>query len=540
MTPERVQFLRNVRQTTGMPFDSLCYAPFVQMSLSPNGDVSACCNSRSYALGNIRRHRLLDVWRGERAREVRASLRRYEFARGCEFCKWSVESGSPNPPLRDFDGVRPEADWPVMLELALSNRCNLACVQCSPELSSTIRAKSGLPPLPPACGEEFFADLRQFLPHLRKLSFLGGEPFLQDECHRIWAMLVEQGLHPVCHVTTNGTIYDARVEQWLQALPFDLSISVDGVTKATVESIRVNARFERQRENIRRFREYAIGTGDRHARQRQPRLKFNFCVMPQNWHELADFFQWAEELDAVAWTTVVDHPPAFSLFSLPKPELHRIVTAITARADAVAATLVRNHGAWRMLVAELEAMARNDADATVDQIGVDAIDNRIAAPDDLVSHMHVAWEAMARGDRATALVAASRVSTEDSHWFDASLLRGELLTAAADFGAAEQVLLQVLAQAERHPAVHMRLGWLRLGQQRPADAVRHADDGLKLLATTRGVESWVSDGLYNVRALALAQLGDRAAAMRCAQEWIAVAPDNREARDLAHRLGERR
>jgi hypothetical protein len=64
------------RDLEGKPFRSLCYAPHVQLSFSPNGDVSACCMSRS--------HRLDDIWHGERLRQFRDQLRRYVFPSGCE------------------------------------------------------------------------------------------------------------------------------------------------------------------------------------------------------------------------------------------------------------------------------------------------------------------------------------------------------------------------------------------------------------------------------------------------------------------------
>src|SRR5678816_2700847 len=100
-----------------------------------------------------------------------------------------------------------------------SNTCNLACVMCTGEYSSVIRAKEGLPPMPAVYDEQFFEDLAFYLPHVKELSFLGGEPFLQLECFRVWDMLIERELSPICHVTTNGSLYDARVERVLQNLP---------------------------------------------------------------------------------------------------------------------------------------------------------------------------------------------------------------------------------------------------------------------------------------------------------------------------------
>jgi radical SAM protein with 4Fe4S-binding SPASM domain len=172
---------RNLR---GKPFSSLCYAPDVQLSFSPNGNVSACCISRSHALGNVQTDRLDDIWNGQRIKAFRALLHDYTFPSGCESCRWSLEAGSfVDHPIRYFDDV-PMSDggeWPTQLEFALSNTCNLGCVMCNGEYSSVLRAKEGLPPIPRAYGEVFFSDLARYLPHAKSLSFLGGEPFLQQE-----------------------------------------------------------------------------------------------------------------------------------------------------------------------------------------------------------------------------------------------------------------------------------------------------------------------------------------------------------------------
>ena len=64
-------------------------------------------------------------------------------------------------PARTFD-ARPlpvDAEWPSHLEFAFSNRCNLACIQCSPDLSSTIRRQRGLPPLRSPYDDGFFAQI---------------------------------------------------------------------------------------------------------------------------------------------------------------------------------------------------------------------------------------------------------------------------------------------------------------------------------------------------------------------------------------------
>src|SRR5206468_1414522 len=106
-----------------------------------------------------------------------------------ESCKWSLDAGNYlDHPIRTFDDYEMDSEkrWPAKLEFALSNTCNLGCIHCSGSLSSVLRAKEGLPALPHLYGDQFFEDLARYLPHTKQLSFLGGEPFLQQECFRIW------------------------------------------------------------------------------------------------------------------------------------------------------------------------------------------------------------------------------------------------------------------------------------------------------------------------------------------------------------------
>src|SRR5262249_12065825 len=147
-------------------------------------------------------------------------------------------------PARSFDALARDAndEWPANLEFAFSNLCNLACVQCSPELSSAIRANRGLPPLASPYDDRFFAELEPFLAHARSISLRGGEPLLQRECFRVTDALISMGRRIPVHVTTNGTILDRRVERLLAELPVSIAVSLDGVSNETIERIRVGAR----------------------------------------------------------------------------------------------------------------------------------------------------------------------------------------------------------------------------------------------------------------------------------------------------------
>lgn len=358
---EAIARLNALRRIGDRPNYSLCYAPSIQLSFTPDGNASVCCRSRHVPVGNVATSTLDEIWRGPKARAFRIALARDVMPAGCSECARLLKHGVyENHPILDFDHIAPDPElrWPTLLEFALSNRCNLECVHCTGDFSSLIRAKEGLPPLPDVYGDRFFAELRDYLPHVRATSFVGGEPFLQPECYAIWDAMAELGCTATIFVTTNGTVWNAKVERLLEKLPIDVGISLDGLTRETVESIRVNARHTILTQNVKRFRDAALRRKAGEPPGERFLVQTNFCLMPRNWREVGDFFLWAEELDATMWITVVTSPERESLFSLPARELAQIADDIDRQGDVVLSRLGKiNRPKWEAMAREIRSEA---------------------------------------------------------------------------------------------------------------------------------------------------------------------------------------
>ncbi|HMQ27521.1 MAG TPA: radical SAM protein, partial [Acidimicrobiales bacterium] len=302
-----------------------CAAPFTSMYLDQRGQVRACCQNDFHLLGNVTQQRLVDIWRGERAQALRRALAAHDLDLGCDFCEWQVAKGRPDLAFArwfdEFPVTSDEPDWPQQLELAVSNTCNLQCVMCDGEWSSAIRSqREHLPPLPKPYGDEFFEDLVDFLSHLRKVKFLGGEPFLAAETLRVMDLLVDAGLRTDCHVTTNGTQWTPRVERILDRLPVGVSVSVDAATAETYESIRVGSSWATLQANLDRFQARAEAHGTY--------LGLTFCLMVPNWHEFFDFCRAADERGLEAAVNTVRHPHHLSLYMLDAAELGEVVAGL--------------------------------------------------------------------------------------------------------------------------------------------------------------------------------------------------------------------
>ena len=126
-------------------------------------------------MGNVARSSIREIWDGGPARQLRDALRVDDYSVGCGFCQWQVDQGDDAIVFaRVFDQHEVRSDrpeWPVQMEFSMTNACNLQCIQCDGESSSAIRVhREGRPPIPQVYGDEFFDELRAFLPHLDEVA----------------------------------------------------------------------------------------------------------------------------------------------------------------------------------------------------------------------------------------------------------------------------------------------------------------------------------------------------------------------------------
>lgn len=332
------------------PVDTVCVAPWVSMEFDPSGWVYTCCASQLYPLGRIGEQRLAELWGGHRATVLRESLRRADLTVACGTCRWHLEHRRMDPVAAVYDRLpveSPDPQWPHMMLFALSNRCNLGCVMCTPELSSTLRSGAGLEPLESPYGDSFFDDLAPFLEHLHLVKFTGGEPFLAPEHKRIWDLLAALGATPKMHVTTNGTVWTDTVEKVLDRFDVDISISVDAASAGTYAEVRRGGDFDALMVNIDRF--------DEATRSKGTSLHVSYCLLDQNAHELAEFLTWAERFAIPASVNlVVDE--GLALHDRELDRLEEVQRAWEEDERGLASRLGANRPVWDTQRAQLDSV----------------------------------------------------------------------------------------------------------------------------------------------------------------------------------------
>jgi MoaA/NifB/PqqE/SkfB family radical SAM enzyme len=304
---------------------SACYAPHTSMYFDQFGKVRACCQNTGVHLGDVTVQSLEGVWTSASADRLRSALEADDYSAGCEFCEWQLREGNEAILFaRQYDEHPPSErrpPWPRLMEFSVTNTCNLACIMCNGDWSSTIRSKrEGRPPLEAVYGERFFAELAPFLPHLDEVRFLGGEPFLGREPLRIMEMIAGLDRLPRVTITTNATIRTARVERIVELLRPHVVVSLDGASPATYDAIRLGARFDEVVANLDWFRK-VLGP---------ERVSITHCLMTANWHEFADLLTLAEDRKMHVGVNVVRFPEALSLYHLQPDQLEGVVRGLRA------------------------------------------------------------------------------------------------------------------------------------------------------------------------------------------------------------------
>lgn len=341
-------------------FYSACYAPSLSLYFDQRGRVRPC-GFNQVALGRIPDNTIREIWDGEPARRLRDALVVGDLSRGCAHCSWQLDGGNAaSVYARKFDGypapVKAPA-WPVQMEFSISNTCNLQCAMCSGEFSSAIRThREHRAPMPMPYGDAFFDELGEFVPHLRKVNVLGGEPFVSLESLRLLELLAASGSDVVVNVTTNGTRWTPRVERIFEQIPLTLVLSLDGITKETYESIRVGARFETVMTNLDRFQAY--------AERNQTFFGLAFCLMTTNWFEFADLLRFAEDRHLPVTVNTVRFPLPFSLYHQPAAALAEVLAELERQDRSSAAELTTLRPVWEE---QLDMLRRRLASRTAER-----------------------------------------------------------------------------------------------------------------------------------------------------------------------------
>lgn len=164
--------------------------------------------------------------------------------------------------------------FPIHVDLELAGRCQLACVMCPYGEGTFDDTKQGM--MSPFLAEEALKQARAGGALSVKLNFR-GEPGLSPYLIEMTQMAKRLGFVETM-INTNLTAFSHRRLRELADAGLDiLIVSVDGATKKTYESIRINGDFHKLRDNLAYVR----------SLPNRPKVRIQMTVQDKNRHEAA-------------------------------------------------------------------------------------------------------------------------------------------------------------------------------------------------------------------------------------------------------------
>lgn len=272
------------------PKKRICYAAFNNMHFKMNGDVTSCSFNFDVIIGNIKNNTLSEIWNSNAAEKFREDIGNYNLDK-CLSCKKVIlaKNFASYPPLKYDLFSSDETSYPTQMSFETSDLCNFSCVMCNESLSSSIKKDKNIPLQKSVYTKEFIEQLKEFIPHLKSATFIGGEPLLIKSYYQIWELILEMNPNCKIHIQTNGSILTDRFLNMLPSGQFDIGISLDATTKDIFESIRLKSNFQEVMKNIYTLKEF--------DKQRKITLNFNYCPLTLNWQELPKVLELANDLE---------------------------------------------------------------------------------------------------------------------------------------------------------------------------------------------------------------------------------------------------
>ena len=324
--------------------DSFCSSPWFHIRLTYDGSYDVCRWSKNGRTDlNIRDTSLMQFYNSDAMRQLRLDLLAGARPAVCEPCYYQDQFGklsgrvrqlnksaitmtefplsfrsSPHLTLFEYsdDMLGASSHFPTDLQIDLGNTCNSACIMCDPTASSRLVAdykklskldsRLFAEPQPYRSWTEDqqvvdrFVQELQTMPYIRYIHFLGGETLYNQAFYDICEHL--DGTDLIVGTTTNGTIYDNRIEQLIPRFKeFHLGISIESVS-ALNDYIRYPGPTDQILANILKF----VALRDSH-----PGLKLELRITPNLFtiSELDQVFEFMIKHDIIAESCNILHQP---------------------------------------------------------------------------------------------------------------------------------------------------------------------------------------------------------------------------------------
>lgn len=329
--------------------NNLCPLPWMGFSNDPNGTVRPCCISKESVVDEqgrqyfVQKHSVKEIFHSKYMNDLRQEFLDGGKPKGCSVC-WIDEANGYESKRQTYQKIAEKfnpdfnynrtPEYPEDYQIILSNSCNLKCRSCHSSHSTSWTKELTLLPddvkdaidiwpydLPfGQAGDrkgKFFQEMDLWIPHVKRIEVVGGEPFYSNIWEKVWYTMIEKGYsnNITLHMSTNATIYneDLLVNLIRSFKDLGIGLSIDGLGN-TYEYLRKNGVWEEVKENLIKFHELMIKyPGKVH-------FTYNHTTSWVNAFNLPEFFDWTDKYTPkmYKWINIVHNPVHMAMYMLPK------------------------------------------------------------------------------------------------------------------------------------------------------------------------------------------------------------------------------
>lgn len=176
----------------------------------------------------------------------------------------------------------------LTLRMDITNKCNLKCIMCHYK-EEEIYSK----PTKNISADELKHKLKDIAPYVKHIMLsCGFEPLMSKHFSDIVKMLSTNFPHIEIALCTNGMLLNSKARKdIIENNVTHLLLSFDGVTKSTLERIRVGANYNRIIANIKALRDIR-----KMYNRKFPLMFMDFVLMDSNIHEAPAFVELCAKL----------------------------------------------------------------------------------------------------------------------------------------------------------------------------------------------------------------------------------------------------
>lgn len=280
-----------------------CAAPWVHVCQNVGGRLKPCCRFYS-TIDFIKNEKttIKDFFFGAEMNNLRETMLADQPHPGCTKCYNEDAAGksSLRQQLNEAYGNKLDLDNPKIfyLEVGLSNACNLKCVTCASNYSTSwyeddleLKRRNFYRD---DAKEKFVITDKEYLnidlSSIERVKILGGEPFMEPRNLELLELLDQHGRieNMRLEIVTNATIPPNN--SWINYLErlkhLQLSISLDGI-EDTAEFVRHGTEWQRLEKISKWWRQF--------CNQHKYNFQFHFVIHAFNSLNIKDTIDWVEQ-----------------------------------------------------------------------------------------------------------------------------------------------------------------------------------------------------------------------------------------------------